>query len=115
MKDFLLCILNTLLMVCGQILFKLGSNGKTLNKFSDIVSLVLSPLILLALVLYAGTTLLWLSILSRVKLSYAYPIQALAFPIVLIASAIIFHEQIPFNRWLGVIIIFAGVYISIFK
>lgn len=115
MKDFLLCILNTALLACGQMLFKLGSNGKSINKLSDIISLVLSPVILLALMLYAGTTLLWLYILSRVKLSYAYPIQALAFPVVLITSALIFHEQIPINRWLGVGIIFIGVYIAIFR
>lgn len=115
MKEFLLCILNTLLLVCGQILFKLGSSEKKISTLSDLISLVFSPIILLALVLYACTTLLWLYILSRVKLSYAYPIQALAFPIVLVMSAMIFHEQIPLNRWIGVIIIFAGVYIAIFK
>lgn len=115
MKEIFLCLLNTLLMVCGQILFKLGSNGKSINKVSDIISLVFSPAILLALTLYAGTTLLWLYILSRTKLSFAYPIQALAFPIVLIASSFIFREYIPINRWIGVGIIFIGVIVAIYK
>lgn len=115
MKDIFLCLINTLLMVCGQMLFKLGSAGKTISKATDIISLLFSPVILLALVLYAVTTLLWLYILSRVKISFAYPIQALAFPIVLIASALIFHEEIPVNRWIGVVIVVIGVYIAIFR
>lgn len=115
MKDIFLCLLNTLMMVCGQMLFKLGSNGRTISKASDLISLLFSPVILLALMLYGITTLLWLYILSRVKISFAYPIQALAFPIVLIASSLIFREEIPINRWIGVVIIVAGVYIAIFK
>lgn len=115
MKDIILCLINTFLMVCGQMLFKLGSQNRSITKFSDIITLLFSPTILLALCVYAGTTMLWLYILSRVKISLAYPIQALAFPVVLIASALIFGEEIPVNRWIGVIIICVGVYISIFK
>lgn len=115
MKELILCLINTLLMVCGQLLFKMGSNGKTLTGFSDIISLLFSPTILLALAIYACNTVLWLYILSKVKLNFAYPIQALAFPLVLIASAFIFREQIPINRWIGVVIIVIGVCIAIFK
>ncbi len=115
MKNIFLCLINTLMMVCGQVLFKLGSNGKSISSFSDIIALLFSPIILLALALYGCTTLLWLYILSKVKISFAYPIQALAFPIVLIVSGLIFKEEIPVNRWIGVVVIVIGVYISIFR
>lgn len=115
MKDIFLCLLNTFMMVLGQILFKIGSNGKTISNITDIFSLLFSPIILTALALYGFTTLLWLYILSRIKLSFAYPIQALAFPIVLMVSALIFHEKVPVNRWIGVSVIVIGVYITIFK
>lgn len=115
MKDIFLCLANTLMMVTGQMLFKAGSQGKTISKISDIISLVFSPAVLLALLIYGLTTLLWLYILSRVKISFAYPVQALAFPVVLIASSLIFHEEIPVNRWFGVIVIVVGVFISTFK
>ena len=87
MKMTLLCLLNTGLMVTGQILFKVGSQGKTLSSISDMVRLMFSPVVLVALCLYAGTTMLWLYILSKVDISFAYPIQALAFPVVMIVSA----------------------------
>lgn len=115
MKNIVLCLINVCMMALGQLLFKLGSNGKTLSSFSDILSLLFSPVILLALAVYGCTTILWLYILSKVKISFAYPIQALAFPIVLILSSLIFREEIPLNRWIGVAIIVLGTYIAIFK
>lgn len=113
MKMTLLCLLNTMLMVIGQMLFKIGSKGKEFNSIISIISVLFSPVVLLALCLYAGTTVLWLYILSKVEISYAYPIQALAFPIVLVMSSFVFHEQIPLNRWIGALIVFAGVFIAV--
>lgn len=115
MKMTLLCLLNTALMVTGQILFKVGSQGKTLAGISDMIKLMFSPVVLVALCLYAGTTMLWLYILSKVDISFAYPIQALAFPVVMIVSAFMFHEQIPTIRWVGVVIIFIGVLLVVQK
>ena len=111
----ILCLLNTLLMVIGQTLFKIGSNGKQLDSLRNIIKVMLSPVILLALTIYAVTTVLWLYILSKTEISFAYPIQALAFPLVLVISSIIFHEQIPLNRWAGVALIFIGVYITVLQ
>ncbi|WP_373155649.1 EamA family transporter [Clostridium sp. AUH-JLR23] len=115
MKMLILCLVNTLMMVCGQILFKIGSNGKEITSLIDMIRLMFSPIVLIALCLYAGTTMLWLYILSKVDISFAYPIQALAFPVVMIVSAFIFHEQIPMLRWVGVIIIFIGVLLVVQK
>lgn len=115
MKTILLCLLNTGLMVVGQVLFKLGSNGKDMSGVDKILHVMFSPIILCALFLYACTTVLWLYILSKVEISYAYPFQALAFPVVLIISSLLFHEAISLNRWIGVIIIFLGVYIAVMR
>lgn len=115
MKEIILCLINVCMMALGQMLFKIGSNEKNLSNFMDVFSLLFSPIILVALVLYGCTTLLWLYILSKVKISFAYPIQALAFPIVLILSSLIFREEIPINRWIGVVVIVIGTYIAIYK
>lgn len=114
-KIKLLCLLNTFMMVIGQVLFKMGSKGKKMDSIKGIILTMLNPIILSALCLYALTTVLWLYILSKTNISEAYPIQALAFPLVLIASSVLFKEVVPCNRWVGVIIIFIGVYISVYK
>ena len=106
-----LCFLNTLMMATGQIMFKYGSDGKVLSSLSDIFKLFFTPIIFMALCLYAITTGLWLYILSEMPISIAYPIQALAFPIVLLFSIILFKENIPFVKWIGIAVICFGVFI----
>lgn len=108
----LLCLLNTLLMATGQMLFKFGSAGKEITSLLDIIKLFFTPVVFFALCLYAGTTGLWLYILSRVPISHAYPIQALAFPIVLAASMVFFHESVSVMKWLGIAIIVCGVFVA---
>ncbi|WZL73646.1 EamA family transporter [Clostridiaceae bacterium 35-E11] len=115
MKIVLLTILNSLLMATGQLLWKSGMMGKTIENLSDIIRALFSPLILLGLFVYACTTMLWLYILNQADISYVYPIQSLAFVIVPIAAALIFREQIPINRWIGIATICLGVYLVSIK
>ena len=112
MKNILLCLVNVLIMVAGQVLFRYGAKDKTFDSFSAVVSVVFTPVVLLALFLYVCTTVLWLYILSSVPLSFAYPIQALAFPLVLILSMFLFKEPISISGWIGVAIIFIGVIVT---
>lgn len=112
MKTTMLCLLNTLLMATGQMLFKYSSAGKIIASFSDIIKLLFSPVVLLALCLYGCTTMLWMYILSKTSISFAYPIQALAYPLVFIASMFLFHEHIPIQRWVGIVVIIFGVYLA---
>lgn len=112
MKMLLLCLLNTFLMAAGQILFKVGSSGKSIGNLTDILKLLFSPIVLLALCLYGGTTCLWLYILSKMPISQAYPIQALAFPLVLLVSMFFFQESVTATKWIGIGIIVFGVFIA---
>ena len=112
MKMTLLCIINTILMATGQTLFKLGARGKSIEGILDIVHLFFTPVVFCALCLYAGTTALWLYILNHMSLSSAYPIQALAFPLVLIASMLIFKESVSITKWVGIVVIVLGVIIA---
>lgn len=112
MKMTLLCLLNTCLMATGQIMFKAGSAGKSIGNWLDIIRLFFTPIVFFALCLYAATTGLWLYILSRTPMSHAYPIQALAFPLVLFASMAFFHEQVSVIKWIGIGIIVCGVFVA---
>ena len=112
MKILMLCLLNAVLLVCGQLLFRLGARGREISALQDMLKLLLSPYIIAAVALYAGATLLWVYILTKAPLSFAYPIQALAFPLVVILSAVIFHEAVPVHRWVGIGVIMLGVLIA---
>jgi drug/metabolite transporter (DMT)-like permease len=113
MKNFTLCLLNVGLLVCGQLLFKLAVRGKEILSLRDMVMLLLSPYMIGAVTLYAGTTILWVYILTKVPLSYAHPVQALAFPLVATFSFFFFKEAIPVYRWIGIgIIVFGTLVVS---
>jgi drug/metabolite transporter (DMT)-like permease len=112
MKNILLCVINALLLVSGQILFRYGVKGRVLDSVPAVMGAVFTPFVLLGLMLYACSTILWLYILSKIPISFAYPIQALAFPLVLIIAALAFKETIPISRWVGVGVILVGVVIA---
>lgn len=61
------------------------------------------------LALYGISSVCWLWVLSRAPLSFAYPILALTFPVVVGASALLFSEAILPLRWMGVAVVMFGV------
>jgi drug/metabolite transporter (DMT)-like permease len=115
MKDFLLLFFNVLLTVMGQILFKHGMN--TIGRISNMRDAVgklaqafMNPYILSGIAIYGFTTLVWLVILSRVKLSIAYPMLSSGYVLSILFSWMLFKESIPKVRIIGAVIICIGVY-----
>ena len=58
---------------------------------------------------YGIATLLYLKVLARLDLSLAYPTVSLGYVLVIVMSKVFFKERISPARWLGVVIICAGV------
>jgi len=65
--------------------------------------------VLLGIFLYLISTIFWLAALSRVDLSYAYPMISIGYVLVLVLSWAIFNERLAFIRIAGVILICFGV------
>jgi len=102
--------------VAGQLILKraiVGMGPLSLQPdtlLSVALSLVLNPLVILGLAVYACGTFLWLIALSRVDLSYAYPFASLNYVLILLASWFILGEQPSPLRVVGVVVICFGVY-----
>lgn len=116
MKDFLLLFFNVLLTVLGQILFKYGMN--TIGRVSSLrdalpklTQAFLNPYILSGIGIYGFTTLVWLVILSRVKLSIAYPMLSSGYVLSILFSWMLFKESVPKIRIIGAAVICIGVYL----
>ncbi|QDP41617.1 EamA family transporter [Radiobacillus deserti] len=109
--NFFLILINTLILVSGQFLWKYGLMQKTVNfqSVSDIVKLFLQPYIISGLAMYGFATILWLFILSRVPLSIAYPIQSLAYVFAVFGAYFIFNESLSIMKIAGVVFIILGV------
>jgi multidrug transporter EmrE-like cation transporter len=99
----------------GQILLKIGMGrlGQITISPSQLFNIVwrigTNPYIIIGLCIYLFGTLFWLSALSRVPLSYAYPFASISYIVMLGASVLLFKEEISLPRFLGTAIIGLGV------
>ncbi len=93
---------STLLAASGQLLFKYG-----LNSTAAISTLVFW--VGIGLAAYVLSTLIYLFVLSRVHLSWAYGIGGLSYIFAVVFANFVLMENVPVVRWIGVGIIFVGV------
>ena len=93
MQIVLLSILNALMMVSGQLLWKKGLEGRDFNSLETITRALFSPLILSGIAIFALTTVLWLYILSKSEISYVYPLTSIVHIIMLLCAIFIFKES----------------------
>lgn len=101
------------LLASGQILFKYSAqSAPEFNDVSAILSLVRSPSMWAALILYGFATLLWVYLLQQIPLSKAYPFVALGFVLVPLAGQFLFGEIVPRIYWLGVMLILVGIFFT---
>lgn len=105
----LLSIIDSLMLVGGQLLWKAGMKDQEFNTFTNIVRIIFTPYILGGLVIYGVATLLWLYILSKAELSYVYPFTSIVQIIMLLCAVFIFKEDVHITRWIGVLLITSGV------
>lgn len=99
-------ILSVVFNAAGQLLFK---QARLAQPQSDLIGLFSGGYIWLGLALYGLSSIAWLWVLSRAQLSFAYPVLALSFPIVVALSAVLFGESVGPIQWIGVLLIIAGV------
>lgn len=109
--NLILIMINTVLLVTGQTLWKIGAEKISFSGLNTIISMVLSPWIVIGGVLYVLATGIWLYLLSKLPLSLIYPLQSIAYVLGLFVALYIFKETIPITRWIGVSVILVGVYL----
>ena len=103
-----------LILSAGQLLFKLTAiRLPTVAHFTDLRHLVYDPLLWLALVLYAGATVLWIFMLQRVELMHAYPFAALAFVLVPMGASAFFGERLSLGVMVGTVFIVIGICVTV--
>lgn len=117
MKPVMLLLMSVVSASAGQVFFKKGvlATGEILFKGSvigEVVKLVFQPLVFLGLVFYSVSTILWLVALSKTTLNFAYPFTALTFALVMFSARIVFQEPIPTWRYLGILLICLGIFLS---
>lgn len=105
----LLLLMNIIMLVAGQVLFKMGLDRMGGVTLATSWKAMFTPHILAGLLLYALATLVWFAVLSRMSLSTAYPIQSLAYVFGMVIALIVFNEPVSLTKWIGAGIIIVGV------
>lgn len=117
-KSLALIFVSVLIGVFGQLSLKTGMTqvGRIdAEALSQPVQLLLriftTPIILAGIALYIVGTLIWLVVLSRLDLSFAYPLVATTYVFTPLLAHLLLKEPIPAMRWVGIALILIGVYI----
>lgn len=101
---------------CGQICLKLGLGHRDLGgasvfaTFFKILHAMANPYILIGLACYVVSTFFWILVLSKVRLSVAYPMISMGYVIVVILSSVVLREHMDWRyAGIGLLCICAGV------
>lgn len=117
-SPFPLIFLSMFCGVGGQLALKMGMGqvgqigATTLGSPAALaLRLATTPLIVFGLALYVLGALSWMTVLSRLPLSFAYPFLALGYAVTPFLAWLLLRETVSPIRWLGIIVISLGVFL----
>jgi multidrug transporter EmrE-like cation transporter len=110
-------ILGSVALSAGaQVILKWGMSGAAVQRALEAGSLPNTLLaiagsggVLLGLSMYFASALVWLFVLARVDVSYAYPFVGLGFVLTMLSGWLILGEDVGILRIVGTLLVAAGV------
>ncbi|MCK5311583.1 MAG: EamA family transporter [Desulfobacteraceae bacterium] len=112
-----LIIFGVMLNAAAQLALKQGMRnigyfGFKLTNFGRVFTTVaVNPYILAGLGCYVISVAVWLLVLSRVDVSFAYPLLSIGYIVTTVAAWYFFNEPVYISRWAGIIVICIGVWL----
>lgn len=109
--EYVLIAIVVTLTSAGQVLQKLGADRglKNAKSVSQVFYALFQWEIILAIICLSSAIAVWLVVLYLMDVSKAFPFISLGFVVVLLFARFYLKENIPWNRWLGVVFIIAGI------
>lgn len=115
MIPFLLVLIAVCFSVTGELFLKAGMNQVGLIQLatlaSDLGRTITNGRVITGFASIGVGAVFWLAALSRVQLSWAYPMLSLGYVLVLLFSSIVLREPVSMVRWLGAGIVIIGVFL----
>jgi multidrug transporter EmrE-like cation transporter len=110
---FGLLVVAILLSTTGELFFKKGMDeiGGIRFTLAGLTKTFLTWQVLLGFALFFSGAVVWLKVLSLADLSWAYPMLALGYPLVVLESRVFLGEPVNAQRVAGSLVILAGVYL----
>lgn len=101
----------------GQVLLKVAMSNPAMQAATGhggavmVMALITSPWLIGGILVYGLSVLVWLAVLSKVDVSFAYPFVALGMVVTTLAGRFILGEDLPAMRLVGLTVIVFGVLI----
>ncbi|MEB3220440.1 MAG: EamA family transporter [Candidatus Sericytochromatia bacterium] len=118
LQSFALILTSILLSVLGQYALKTGAGRlgqvgvESAGRATELaLAAAANPWLIGGLACYALGAVTWIMVLTRVPLSWAYPILALNQVLILLVAAFLLGEHVSAMRWGGVLLIVTGVFL----
>lgn len=108
-------VVSVVLSAVAQLTLKAGMNavrashGIASADLATLRAVATAPLVWVGLGLFGLSALVWLGVLSRTSLSFAYPFAALTYVIIVLVDRFVLAEAVPAARWAGVAFIVLGI------
>ncbi|RJQ31206.1 transporter [Candidatus Parcubacteria bacterium] len=121
MQSYIILLFSIITAVTGQFLIKKGMMSLGPQEFNAgvIISLVkyifTNGFIFFGLAFYGISFLAWMMVLSKMKLSVAYPATSLMYVFVILGSFLIFKETITVFQLIGIALILAGIFFIFYQ
>jgi multidrug transporter EmrE-like cation transporter len=80
-----------------------------MGRLEFVFALLTRPWTIVAMMMIFVAAIAWMLAMTRLRLSFAYPFLSLTFPLVLLASAIVFGEPVSWRAAAGTLVIIAGL------
>ena len=108
-------ISSVLLNAIAQLLIRkgmlvIGSVGAS-NYAQNLMPMLLNPWLWGAMLSYAVSILLWMSVLSKVEVSFAYPFLSIGYIFAAVVGYMAFNEHLSIIRVIGILVICIGVFL----
>ena len=100
--------MSIVLGACAQVFLKRGVSPNGAPRPMGL-SLLRSGWVLAWAASFVLATGLWLIALSRIEISYAFPLLSIGYPVVAVLSMLLLKERVTLSRWIAILIITAGV------
>jgi drug/metabolite transporter (DMT)-like permease len=102
-------ILNSATLVLLKAVAITEMGGNSALTVGALLEVGLNPLFVLAVASFLGGIYFWVIALKRLDLSLAYPSVSVSYALIALVSWQVFGEEIGMLRWLGIVVIMAGV------
>ncbi len=114
-KIFFLILISVSLSALAQITLKAGMSGERVQTalsrggFEMALAIATNAYVIGGLLLYALGAVLWLFVLARLDVSFAYPFVGIGFLLTMLFGVLLLGEPLNLNRILGTILVAVGI------